>query len=264
MANIELENVTYCYADSRQNYKALKNISIEIPKGEFTCIIGESGCGKTTLLRLLAGLEKPTEGKILIDRHLLSGPNQKAAIVFQDYTLFPWMTAKKNITFAIQQSDSSLTPKQISDIADSFLEKVNMSSAANKFPHQLSGGMRQRIAIARALAMDTDILLLDEPFGALDVRIRMELQTLLENLWSNSNQQRKNVIFVTHDIQEAVRMADRVLFMESGSFSANIPVPLPHPRATLSKSEAQIQENITKELQTLFYRNPANKENVYE
>ena len=234
MAEIVLNHVSFSYEDRREVYEALRGINLTIGDGEFVCIVGPSGCGKTTLLRLLAGLACPTGGEIRVGGKAVDGPSREAAIVFQDYALFPWMTARKNVQFGIAESHPGLSKEEVRRRCDEILEKVDMLDSADKHPYQMSGGMRQRVAIARALALDREILLLDEPFGALDARIRGELQNLLEELWIRgweSGGHRKTVVFVTHDIPEAVRLADRILFMKPGCIAEEITVPDARPRS---------------------------------
>ena len=251
MAEIEIHGLSFSYKDHNKSFQALDDITLRIDDGEFICVVGQSGCGKTTLLRLVAGLQPPTAGEIKIDGTAVDGPGTNRSIVFQNYTLFPWMTARRNVQFGIKAARKGLSRREVIEIADMFLQKVGMRDDAGKYPYQLSGGMRQRVAIARALAMDTDILLLDEPFGALDAKIRRELQELLENLWDNGGK-RKTVVFVTHDINEALRLADRIIYMQPGKIAADIPVELPRPRGD-SDTENRIK-TLRRELMLLFYR----------
>lgn len=256
---ITLNNVSFSYADNEQCAceQTLSSLSFQIESGEFLCIAGPSGCGKTTLLRLLAGLHMPTEGKILVDGSPVCGPREDMAIVFQDYALFPWMNAHKNVQFCIRQTHPGISASDAAAMADRYLEQVGMADAGNKHPYQMSGGMRQRVAIARALAMDRKILLLDEPFGALDARNRTDLQNLLETLWSAENNpaKRRTIVFVTHDIQEAVRLADRIILMEPGGIAESIPVPLKRPRTLedgpASEQFRQIRRSLTDRLMEL-------------
>lgn len=258
MANIELDHVTYTYAGQPGAAPVLRDISLSVGDGEFVCIVGASGCGKTTLLRLLAGLTFPTSGKVSIGGEAVTGPGTDRAIVFQNYTLFPWMTARRNVEFGIRQAHAPLSRVEVRQYADEVLQQVNMLDHAGKYPFQLSGGMRQRIAIARSLAMDTDILLLDEPFGALDTRIRGELQTLLETVHMGSSGHRKTVVFVTHDVYEAVLLADRVIYMTPGEISSELTIRLPRPRGKLDAAGLEQVCTYRRELLARFQpENPA-------
>lgn len=252
MAKIELQHVSFCYGDRGCCFRALDDLNLTIESGEFICLLGQSGCGKTTLLRLLAGLQMPTDGAITIDGKPIEGPDTDRAMVFQNYTLFPWMTARKNVQFGIRQARKQLSQNEAADLAMEYLSKVHMAGAADKYPYQLSGGMRQRVAIARALAMDSDILLLDEPFGALDAKIRADLQALLEELWCSKETRHKTVIFVTHDIAEAALLASRILFMTPGKIRASIPVDLPRPRS--SPAVTPQREQFQQALLAQFYQ----------
>ena len=212
MPAITFENVEYSYQDNDETYLALENINLDIEDGEFVCLIGHSGCGKSTMLNLLAGLAMPTKGEICIDGKPVVGPGPDRSIVFQSYSLFPWQTAVKNVVFALRQTHKDLSKEDAKARALELLAQVGVKDAANRFPFQLSGGMRQRVAIARALAIDAPVMLLDEPFGALDPMIRAKLQQLLLDLWAGSCC--KTAVFVTHDIDEALILADRIVFME--------------------------------------------------
>ena len=251
MASIEIEGLGYSYAARSGQTQALRGIDLRIEDGEFLCVIGPSGCGKTTLLRILAGLQPPGAGRVRIDGAPVEGPGADRSIVFQDYALFPWLTARGNVQFALRQLRQGLTRSEAQAVAEDFLRKVDMAHAADRYPHQLSGGMCQRVAIARALASDTDILLMDEPFGALDAKIRAELQALLVTLRQDGGK-RKTVVFVTHDVREALQLADRVLFMQLGRVTAEIPVELPRPRDTLPPRQAARLSLLRKELMVLF------------
>lgn len=228
----------------------LRDISLTVDEGEFVCVVGQSGCGKTTLLRLIAGLTHPTSGTVRLNRERITGPDTDRSIVFQNYLLFPWMTVRRNVEFGIRQAQRSLNRSQVRQIAEEFLEKVDMFDDADKYPCQLSGGMQQRVAIARALAMDAEVLLMDEPFGALDTRIRRELQILLESL--RDGDRRKTMVFVTHDINEAVFLADRIVFMTPGRIYRTLNVPLPRPRSTPDEADAAVMRMLRRELRELF------------
>lgn len=229
MGNIDISNLTFSYKNQKDNKPVLDNLNLQIKDGEFVCVLGHSGCGKSTLLNILAGLIVPDKGTITIDGRPLKGPGADRTIVFQNYSLFPWMTVRKNVFFGIQQAKKNLDKSKAYNIADSYLEKVDMAKAMDKYPHQLSGGMQQRVAIARSLAMDTEIILLDEPFGALDAKIKEELQQLLEQLWENSNN-KKTIVFVTHNIEEAILLADRAVFMSNGQINKKTNISYPRPR----------------------------------
>ena len=209
---IKIDHVSFTYPGSDK--PALHDLCLNIEDGEFLCVIGRSGCGKSTLLRLVAGLDCPQEGKICIDGKTVTDPCADRTIVFQQYSLFPWMTVKKNVLFAMKKS-GRFERDEAEKRAMYFLEKAGLSADMNRYPYQLSGGMRQRTAIARALAVDSPYLLLDEPFGALDTKIRKELQQLLRQLWDGA-EKKKTVIFVTHDLEEAMIMGSRIVFIRDG------------------------------------------------
>ena len=212
MPSIVFNHVDYAYVDSTETHLALEDINLEIADGEFVCLVGHSGCGKSTMLSLIAGLEKPTKGEILIDGKPVEGPGPDRSIVFQNYSLFPWQKAVKNVMFAMRQTNKSIPKVEIEARARALLEQVGVGDAADRYPFQLSGGMRQRVAIARALAIDAPTMLLDEPFGALDPMIRRRLQEMLLAQWEGACC--KTAVFVTHDIDEALILADRIVFME--------------------------------------------------
>jgi NitT/TauT family transport system ATP-binding protein len=207
--------------------RALQPTSLSVADNDFLTILGPSGCGKSTLLRMIAGLDSPTTGTIALDGRPISGPGADRGMVFQSYTLFPWLTVAENIAFGLRER--GVGSRERADIAAQWLDKVGLTSFADHFPKQLSGGMQQRTAIARALANGPKILLLDEPFGALDNQTRGLMQELLLGIWER---ERKTVIFVTHDIEEAVFLASRVVVMSArpGSIKAEVTVDLPHPR----------------------------------
>lgn len=229
MPVIQLKDVAYCYCDRGVISRALLDVNLTIDNGEFVCIVGHSGCGKSTLLSLLAGLLKPSCGQILIDGTPLNGPDPSRAMVFQHYSLFPWMRVQANVAFSIQHSLHLTNKRDAQKKALVYLEKVGMEQAKDKFPFQLSGGMQQRVALARALAMQSDTLLLDEPFGALDAKNRLELQQLLIHLWEIA-ETKPTVVFVTHDLDEALLLADRIVFMRPESIMGIYEVPFKRPR----------------------------------
>ena len=217
-------------------------MNFTVEEGEFVSVIGASGCGKSTLLSVLEGLYKQADGTISISGKSVEGTGKERGVVFQHYSLFPWMTTRKNIAFGIAQVRKDLSKKERLAIADSFLEKVGLGEFGSKYPSQLSGGMQQRAAIARALAMDTEILLMDEPFSAIDAKNRIILQELLLSLWEgDSPEHRKTVVFVTHDIDEAILLSDKIVVLTAHPGTVNeivqVPFERPRNRAELVKTE---------------------------
>lgn len=191
----------------------LKDINMDVAEGEFVSILGQSGCGKSTLLRLLAGLEKQTSGEILIDGKPFSGPSLSRGVVFQDYGLFPWMTAGENIMLALRQRFPERDKKELREVAVNMLQSVGLDKGIyNKLPKELSGGMKQRCAIARAFGIDPPILLMDEPFGALDAVTRARLQDMVLELW-RKQEPKKTVFFVTHDVDEAILLSTKIFVL---------------------------------------------------
>jgi ABC-type nitrate/sulfonate/bicarbonate transport system ATPase subunit len=206
---------------------ALQATDLDVAENDFITILGPSGCGKSTLLRIIAGLDRQTAGEVLLDGRRIDGPGADRGMVFQSYTLFPWLTVRENVCFGLVER--GLPRAQQLEFADAFLNKVGLRGFENHYPKQLSGGMQQRTAIARALANGPRMLLMDEPFGALDHQTRELMQELLLGIWE---QERKTVLFVTHDIDEAVFMGSRVVVMSArpGRIKLDRRVELPHPR----------------------------------
>ncbi len=218
MADIKITNLSFAYEDGAK--LVLKDINTEVRAGEFVCILGQSGCGKSTLLRLLAGLEKPTGGELLIDEKKIGGASLDRGVVFQDYGLFPWMTAGENIMLALKQRFPGRAKQELKQIALDMLKEVGLGENVYKMlPKELSGGMKQRCAIAQAFSIDPPILLMDEPFGALDAVTRARLQDLVLKLWAQDDP-KKTVFFVTHDVDEAMLLANRILVL--GQSPSNI------------------------------------------
>jgi len=206
---------------------AVDDISFTVKENEFTVIVGPSGCGKSSLLYLIAGLHEPTAGTIQLSGEPVHGPSPDRGMVFQSFTLFPWLTVRENVAFGLKQK--SMPEAQAKPIVDRYLRDVGLADFADAYPKQLSGGMKQRVALARAMANDPKILLMDEPFGSLDSQTRHVMQELLLNIW---DQQKKTVLFVTHDIDEAILLGDRVIVMTArpGRIKREIPITLPRPR----------------------------------
>lgn len=228
MHEIAIENVSFTYGSNQ----VLRDISLTVAAGEFVCLLGPSGCGKSTLLRLLAGLSKPTAGSITMDGSGITGPGLDRGVVFQDYSLFPWMTAGQNVVLALEQAFPGKSRQEYRQTALEYLEMVGLADAFPKLPGQMSGGMRQRAAIARSFAVNSPVLLMDEPFGALDAITRARLQDLLLQLWDQREGERKTVIFVTHDVDEALLLANRVVVLgvNPGTVKEVLTVNIPRPR----------------------------------
>jgi ABC-type nitrate/sulfonate/bicarbonate transport system ATPase subunit len=207
--------------------RALEPTNLAVAENDFITILGPSGCGKSTLLRIVAGLDRPSAGRVLLDGREVRGPGADRGMVFQSYTLFPWLNVAENIGYGLREK--GVPSAERDRIVAAYIEKVGLQGFENHYPKQLSGGMQQRTAIARALANDPEILLLDEPFGALDNQTRSLMQELLLGIWER---ERKTVLFVTHDIEEAIFLASRVVVMTArpGRIKADVPVDLPHPR----------------------------------
>ena len=249
-AKIEIRDVSFDYVDRKSTFAALEHISLDIREGEFLCILGSSGCGKSTLLSLLNGLNRAKSGEILIGGKPVRGPGPDRAVVFQQYSLFPWLTVKGNILFAIRQSGRKYTRQERNKKAEEYLRSVELLAARDKYPGQLSGGMKQRVAVARALALESDVLLLDEPFAAIDPKLRQELQELISSLCAK---QKKTVVFVTHDIDEAILLGDRIIVMEPGRIRTEVEVNLPHPRKRDDLIGTPAYETLHRKLIAGFY-----------
>lgn len=192
------------------NVVALNDVSFSVREGEFVCIVGPSGCGKTTLLKIIAGLERPTSGVVTLDGKPVSGPGRDRCMVFQEYALFPWRTVLKNITFGLE--NLGIPKEERLKIAKRYIELVGLRGFEDRYPHELSGGMKQRVGIARALAIEPEVLLMDEPFGSLDAQTRNMLQKELLEIWEKTQ---KTILFVTHSVDEAVFLADKIVVLSA-------------------------------------------------
>jgi ABC-type nitrate/sulfonate/bicarbonate transport system ATPase subunit len=242
MHQIELRNIGLDYASAANPVKALQDVSFSVEAAEFLCVVGQSGCGKTTMLNIVAGFLTPSQGEILIGGKAVSGRGLDRGIVFQDFAqLFPWRTAQRNVEFGLEMK--GIAKQEREEIALRFLRLVNLEKFAKSYPHELSGGMQQRVAIARALAYNPAVLLMDEPFAALDALTREEMQRFLVDIWRET---KKTVIYVTHNVAEAVYLADRIIVFSPhpGTVKAQIRITLPRPRDTLSVEFLQYQKEI--------------------
>jgi NitT/TauT family transport system ATP-binding protein len=225
--SLSVRAVSLIYKARHGDVQALDKVTFDIRPNEFTVIVGPSGCGKSSFLYLAAGLAEVTSGEILVNDTRVEGPGRDRGMVFQSYTLFPWLTVRKNVEYGPRRSGLDAAKRR--EISEHYLGEIGLSGFADHYPKQLSGGMMQRVAIARALANDPDILLMDEPFGALDSQTRRTMQKLLLRVWEHSH---KTVAFVTHDIDEAILLGDRVLVMTArpGRIKADIVIDIPRPR----------------------------------
>jgi len=248
---LRVNSVQKVFAAADGAIEALRDINLTIEKGEFVCLLGASGCGKSTLLRIVAGFEKATRGSVTVYGLEVDRPGPDRGMVFQDYALFPWLTVRQNISFGPRYR--GIPTVDIASITERFLAMVGLTAFAERYPHQLSGGMKQRVAIARVLANDTDILLMDEPFGALDALTRGKLQEELIDIWQST---KLTVIFVTHSVEEAVLLADRVIVMTAGPgrVDCQIKIGLLRPRDVSSPEFNALRRDVTRRLSSHLSR----------
>ena len=242
---LAITGVTKRFAVGDEEIEALARVDLTIQEGEFVCLIGASGCGKSTLLRIVAGFEEPTTGEVQVNGVPITGPGRDRGMVFQDYALFPWMTVQQNIGFGPRQR--SFARSEIDEISSEFMRLVGLEKFADRYPSQLSGGMKQRVAIARVLANNASILLMDEPFGALDALTREQLQHELLQIWART---RVTIIFITHSVEEAVLLADRVLVMSAGPgrIANDVAIDLPRPRDVASPEFNVVRRDLARRL----------------
>ena len=240
--SIEARSISYLYETTAGPVLAVKEASFSVAPAEFLCVLGPSGCGKTTILNMLAGFLTPTGGDILMDGRPVSAQEHNRGVVFQDFAqLFPWRTARRNVEFGLEMRGAP--EKERRETALQFLRLVKLEKFANAYPHELSGGMQQRVAIARALAYNPGVLLMDEPFAALDAMTRDEMQKQLTEVWQET---RKTIVYITHNVAEAVYLADQVLVMapHPGTIKARIRLDLPRPRDPLSADFVAMQRRV--------------------
>ena len=236
---IEISGVTQEFEKKDGKFLALDTVNLNVEQNEFICVVGSSGCGKTTLLNIIAGLCKPTTGTVKVRGELVTGPGKGKGVVFQQYALYPWLTVEKNVEFGMRMKG---VPKaERAEIAKKYIDLVGLSKFAKAYPKELSGGMKQRVAIARAYATAPEVLLMDEPFGALDAQTRAQLQ---ENLLKTWEQERKTCFFITHDVEEAVLLATKIIIMSAGPghITEIVPVTLPYPRTQQTKLTSEFNE----------------------
>lgn len=248
---IEIQHVNKSFTQrGGSDFTALQNVSLSIQKGEFVSLLGPSGCGKSTLLNLVAGLEKADAGSVTVGGKTVTGPGPDRVVVFQEHALFPWLTVLDNVAFGLKQKGVGKAERE--SIAREQIKAVHLTKFADRYPHELSGGMKQRAAIARALAMDPEILLMDEPFSALDEQTRLILHRDLEEIWMRTG---KTILFVTHNIREAVTLSDRVVVMSTrpGEIKKEFVIQAARPRdkadSNLYHMENQIMQSLADELE---------------
>ncbi|NMB46073.1 MAG: ABC transporter ATP-binding protein [Firmicutes bacterium] len=236
---LRVHHVSKVFAQKDQQVTALEDTNFDVREGEFVTILGPSGCGKSTILKVIAGLTEPSSGYVMLNNQRINGPGADRGMVFQAYTLFPWLTVEQNIGFGLQLKGMPKAQRQ--EIVDHYLELIGLDGFGAMYPNNLSGGMKQRVAIARALANDPEVLLMDEPFGALDAQTRTVMQELLLRVWEESH---KTILFVTHDIDEAIFMGDRVYVMTArpGRLKAEISIPLSRPREFSVKTSPEFMK----------------------
>ncbi|MCH3918419.1 MAG: ABC transporter ATP-binding protein [Spirochaetia bacterium] len=239
MPEIEVIDVTKSYETKNGPFLALSPVSFSIEKNEFICVIGPSGCGKTTLLSMIAGLSRPSSGTIKVHDEAVTGPGKGKGVVFQQYALYPWLTVLENVGFGLKLKNVKKDEREA--IARKYINIVGLDKFVDSFPKELSGGMKQRVALARAYATNPDVLLMDEPFGALDAQTRAQLQ---ENLLETWQQERKTCFFITHDVDEAVLLATKVIIMSAGPGRVReiMPIDLPYPRNQETKLTSRYNE----------------------
>ena len=236
---VQIQNVKMVFNTRKGEMTALNGVDLDIGENEFVTVVGPSGCGKSTLLNIIAGLQNPTSGKVLCNGHEVDGVGRERGVVFQQYALFPWLTVEKNVRFALEMR--GIKGKEADDEARRYLQMVDLEAFAESYPKELSGGMKQRVAIARAYAAEPEILLMDEPFGALDAQTRAQLQTDLLNTWEK---EKKTCFFITHDVDEAIILGQRVVIMSArpGRIKRIVDVNIPYPRT----QETRMSEEFTK------------------
>ena len=243
--SIEIKNINKSFDGRGKNLSVLEDINLTINDGELVCLLGPSGCGKTTLLRLIAGLDNPTSGEVVANGEVVEKPSGDRAVIFQQYSLFPWLTVLQNVTFGLEMSGGS--KEENIQAAERYLQSVGLLEFRDSYPHELSGGMKQRVAIIRSLLNHSPILLMDEPFSALDMQNRHKLQEQLIGVWKRFE---NTIVFVTHDVDEAVYLADKIVLLDKnpGKIAEVISVDLERPRKRESQEFLEIQESIVENL----------------
>ena len=244
---IEVKNINKSFESmTNEDLVVLKDINLHIDDGEFVCFLGPSGCGKTTLLRLIAGLDQPTSGEIVADGEVVEKPSGDRTVIFQQYSLFPWFTVLQNVVFGLQMTKNG-TKKEYIEAAERYLESVGLIDFKDSYPHELSGGMKQRVAIIRSLLNHSPILLMDEPFSALDMQNRHKLQEQLIGVWKRFE---NTIVFITHDVDEAIFLADKIVILDRnpGRIAKIVEVDMERPRNRESKEFLELLDSIVEQL----------------
>lgn len=260
---LTLENVSKTYPTPKGEYPVLRDINLRVDAGEFVCIVGHSGCGKTTLLNMVSGFTQPTSGSVKLKGQPITAPGPDRMVVFQGYALLPWLTVYENVYLAVQSVFPQKSQSEKHQIVEEHLNLVGLGEAAQKYPPQISGGMKQRVAIARALAIRPEVLILDEPFGALDAITKEELQEELLRIW---DEHRCTVLMITHDIDEALFLADRLVLMTNGpaaTIGQVISIPFPRPRDRERILEDPQYYRLPNSVLSYLYGHEANPEAAY-
>ncbi|HKL97207.1 MAG TPA: ABC transporter ATP-binding protein [Methanocorpusculum sp.] len=245
---VKVEDATKTFSSRKGDVTALSHVNLEVHDGEFVCLLGPSGCGKTTLLRMIGGLDVPTSGTVSIDGKIVDGPSPKMTMVFQEYSLYPWRTVAENVGFGLEMTG---VPKEQRTIeVNKRLALVGLAGFADSYPFELSGGMRQRAAVARALATDPAVMLMDEPFGALDAQTRNKMQRELLQIWDET---KKTILFVTHSVDEAVYLSDKIVILtpRPGRIHEIYENPLPRPRDRTGVEFARLRKDVLTEIEKL-------------
>jgi len=238
---LKLQRVSQIYGAGQRSFTAVQDINLTVSEGEFVALLGPSGCGKTTLLRIIGGLDQPSSGQVILDNQVITHPNPRMAMIFQEYSLYPWRNVLDNTAFGLELNGMSREERYA--VAKRYLDLVGLTEFSQSFPYELSGGMRQRVAVVRALAVEPAVLLMDEPFGALDAQARNKLQIDLIDIWEKT---KKTILFVTHSVDEAVFLADRIVVLtpRPGHICEIIPIDQPRLRDRTSVEFAQVRRHV--------------------
>jgi nitrate/nitrite transport system ATP-binding protein len=262
--HLELTQVGMDFPTGKGLFNALQDVNLRINKGEFISLIGHSGCGKSTVLNIIAGLYEATKGGVILDNQEVNEPGPERAVVFQNHSLLPWLSAYKNVELAVKQTPNGRSKKEMKEWVEHNLELVHMSHAADKLPAEISGGMKQRVGIARALAMEPKVLLMDEPFGALDALTRAHLQDSVMEIHAQLG---NTVIMITHDVDEAVLLSDRIVMMTNGpaaTIGEILPIDLDRPRNRIKLADNQQYNHYRHEVLKFLYEKQRKVESVDE